>query len=171
MLFVKRQNKTKRKDGFRANCPKKHVQGCVDPKPKKKTQKRVKHEKKRRGVSRDPLSNSRKRCRKKSPEKLGKTLRTAAARPFVAMGPTRTQNATRPRTKNFTNWSSRGKMGKTSFSKQPQFCSPKPFFAFQTQFGQKFELPEKKQICQTRKNYSQNKCAESRRCNASKASR
>ena len=45
-----RQNKTKRKEAFRPNCPKTHVQGCVDPKPKKKKQKRVKHEKKRRGV-------------------------------------------------------------------------------------------------------------------------
>ena len=34
------------------------------------------------------------------------------------------------------------KMGKTSFSKRPQFCSPKPSFGFQTQFGQKFELPK-----------------------------
>ena len=34
-------------------------------------------------------------------------------------------------------------MGKTSFSKRPQLCSPKPFFAFQIQFGQKFELPKK----------------------------
>ena len=143
------------------------MQGCVDPKPKKKTQKRVKHKKKRKGVSRDPLSNSRKRCRKKSPEKLGKTLLAAPTRPFSATSPTRTQNATHPRTKNFTNWPRPRKRRKTSFSKRPQFCSPKPSFAFQTQCGQKFELL-KKQICETRKNYFPESCAELRRCKASK---
>ena len=41
--------------------------------------------------------------------------------------------------------------------------------AFQTQFGQKFELP-KKQICETPKNYSQKSRAASRRYNGSNAS-
>ena len=158
--FCKKTKQNKRKEGFRANCPKTNVHGCVDPKPKKKTQKRVKHE------------SSRKRCRKKSPEKLGKTLRTTAARPFVATGPTRTQNATHPRAKKFTNWSSPGKNGKkvifkTTSALQPQavFCLPNPIWSKNRTFEKK-----KKKNCEIRKNYSPKDCAESRRCNASKAS-
>ena len=132
-VFCKKTTKTqKEKKGLGLIAPK-HT---CNPKPKKKTQKRAKHEKKSRGVSRDPFSNSRKGCRKKNPEKLGKTLRTAAARPFVATGPTRTQNATHPRTKNFTNWYSPGKKGKkvilkTTSALQPQavFCLPNPIWS------------------------------------------
>ena len=59
-------------------------------------------------------------------------------------------------------------MGKTSFWKSPRFCSPRPFFAFQNQFGQKFELP-KKQICETPKKLRQKWTATWRRYNASNA--
>ena len=59
-------------------------------------------------------------------------------------------------------------MGKTSFWKSPRFCSPRPFFAFQNQFGQKFELP-KKQICETPKKLRQKWTATWRRYNGSNA--
>ena len=41
----------------------------------------------------------RKRRRNKNPEKIAKALRSAAARPFLATSPTRTQNVTHPRPK------------------------------------------------------------------------
>ena len=129
--------------GFRANCPKTHVQGCVDPKPQKKTQKRV-NTKEEEGSFKRLSSNSRQRSRKNNPEKIAKTLRNAAARPFLATSPTRTQNATHPRQKISQIGPRPEKSEKRHFQNDLSSATPSRFLAFQTQFGQKFEPPKNK---------------------------
>ena len=118
------------------------MQGCVDPKPKKKTQ--------RRGgeFQEIPLQILENRVERRTP----KNSQPSAPQPQGhSRQRTRLERKTRHTRapKNFTNWCS---PGKTSFSKRPQLCSPKPFFTFPTQFGQNFEFPKN---CETRKNYSQ----------------
>ena len=66
--FVKRQ---KRKEGFRANFPKPHVQGCVDPTPKKKRRKEQ-NTKRREGSFKRSLFKFAKTVSKEEPRKTQK---------------------------------------------------------------------------------------------------
>ena len=171
--FCKQTNKkTKRKERFRANCPKTHVQGCVDPSWRRKRRKEQ-NTKRREGIFKRSLCKFAKTLSKKEHRKTSeKTIRTAAASRFLATAriepkPRRScKNENAPKTSQIG--PRPGKMGKTSFWKSPRFCSPRPFFAFQNQFGQKFELP-KKQICETPKNLRQKWTATWRRYNGSNA--
>ena len=171
--FCKQTNKkTKRKERFRANCPKNTRAGLRRPKLKKKTQKRAKHEKKRGDFQKIPLQIYKNAVDKRTPENFGKSIRTAAASRFLAAARIEPKPRRRCKFENAPKTSQIGprpeKMGKTSFSKSPRFCSPRPFFAFQNQFGQKFELP-KKQICETPKKLRQKWTATWRRYNGSNA--
>ena len=78
-----------KKEGLKANCPKTHVQGGVAPNPKKNAHKRRKTPKqKEEGVKRSTWSSAETGLEKKTRTKTRKALRTAAARPFLAMTPT-----------------------------------------------------------------------------------
>ena len=157
-VFVNKQKILKRKERFRANCPKTHVQGCVDPSARRKRRKEQ-NTKRREGIFKRSLFKFAKTVSKKEPRKTRK--KPSSPQPQTDFWQRPESNPNRghsyaPKTcqKFHKLVLAREKMGKTSFSKRPQFCSPRPFFAFQTQFGQEFELP-KKQICETPKNYSQ----------------
>ena len=175
-VFVNRQTKkTKRKERLRANCPKTHVQGCVDPSWRRKCRKEQ-NTKRREGIckrSRYKFTKTRSTKEdKRTPENFGKSIRAAAASRFLAAAQIEPKPRRRCKNENAPKTSQigprPGKMGKTSFSKSPRFCSPRPFFAFQNQFGQKFELP-KKQICETPKKLRQKWTATWRRYDGSNA--
>ena len=87
-VFVNRQNKkTKRKERLRANCPKTHVQGCVDPSWRRKRRKEQ-NTKRREGICKtNPHKFTKNGIEKKGQKttgKLEKTIRTAAASRFLA---------------------------------------------------------------------------------------
>ena len=157
--FCKQTNKKERR--VRTNCPKTHVQGYVDPNPRQKRRKEQ-NTKKREGSFKRSLFKFAKTVSKEEPRKTRKNHPHRSRKRISGNGSTRTQTATELCAENAPNISQigprPGKMGKTSFSKRPQLCSPKPFFAFQTQFGQKFELPKKN--CDTpKKLFSKNLCS------------
>ena len=113
--------------------------------------------KEKEGSMKRSSSNLRKRYRKNNPEKIAKTLRTAATRPFSATSPTRTQNATHPRAKKI--------ILKTTSALQPQavFYLPNPIWS-------KFRASEQKNTFVRRTKIILKNCAESRRLNVSTAS-
>ena len=114
-------------------------------------------------------SNSRKRYRKNNPEKIAKPLRTAAARPFSATSPTRTQNATHPRAKKERKSAlGRRKCEKRHFQNDLSSAAPSRFLPSKPNLSKIRTSP--KNICETRNIFSQNNCAESRRLNVSTAS-
>ena len=171
--FCKQTNKkTKRKERFRANCPKTHVQGCVDPSSRRKRRKEQ-NTKRREGIFKRSLFKFAKTVSKKEHRKTRKNHPHRSRKQISGNGPNRTQTATelqkRKRAKNFTNWAPPGQNGKNVILKISSVLQPQAvFFAFQTQIGQKFELP-KKQICETPKNLCQKCTAASRRYNGSNA--
>ena len=85
--FCKQTNKkTKRKERLRANCPKTHVQGCVDPSWRRKRRKKQ-NTKGREGICKISPHKFTKTVSKKGQKtagKLEKTIRTAAASRFLA---------------------------------------------------------------------------------------
>ena len=162
-VFVNRQTKKqKEKKGLGPTAPK-HTCRVASTQTQEENAEKSKTQKEERGVSKELFSNSQKRCRKKSPGKLGKKHPHRSRKQISGNGPNRTQTTTQlcagKRAKNFTNWSPPGKNGKNVISKRPQFCSPRPFFAFQTQFGQKFELPKKTNLRDPQKLFSKNLCS------------
>ena len=82
--FCKQTNKKqKEKKGLGPTAPK-HTCRVASTQTQEENAEKSKTRKEERGFSKDPFSNSQKRCRKKSPGKLGKTIRTAAASRFLA---------------------------------------------------------------------------------------
>ena len=117
--FCKQTNKTtKRKERF--------SQTQEENAEKSKTRKKV------RGFSKDPFSNSQKRCRKKNTGKLGKNHPHRSRKQISGNGPNRTQTATelqkRKRAKKFTNWSPPGKNGKNVIFKISSVLQPQAVF-------------------------------------------
>ena len=160
--FCKQTNKkTKRKDRFRANCPKTHWQGCVDPNSRRKRRKEQ-NTQRREGIFKRSLFKFAKTVSKEEPRKTRKNHPHRSCKQISGNSPNRTQTATQLRAENAPKNSQigprPGKMGKTAFSKRPQFCSPRPFFALQNQLGQKSELP-KKRIVKPPKLFSKNLCS------------
>ena len=76
-------DKQKEKKGLGPTAPQ-HTCRVASTQTQEENAEKSKTRKEERGVSKDPFSNSQKRCRKKSPGKLGKTIRTAAASRFLA---------------------------------------------------------------------------------------
>ena len=156
------KQKTKRKERFRANCPKTHVQGCVDPNSRRKRRKEQNKKKRERSFKRS-LFKFAKTVSKEEPRKTRKNHPHRSHKQISGNGPNRTQTATQLRAENAPKISQigprPGKMGKTSFSKRPQFCSPRPFFAFQTQFGQLFQTSEKNKFVRPPKIILKNLCS------------
>ena len=158
---------TPKNEGFRANCPKTHVQGCVDPKPKKKTKKRANTKRgggefqeipfqiRENGVKRRALKNSEKPSWQQ-PQGYSRQRARLEPKTRKTRAPKISQIGPRP-----------GTMWKRHFQNDLSSAAPSRFLPSKS--NQKFEHPKK--ICETRKNYSQKNCAESRRCKASKASR
>ena len=169
------KKETKRKARFRANCPKTHVKVCVYPSGRRERRKEQNTKRKERAFAKLTLTNLQKRYRKKRSKNHRKTRKNhphRSRKQISGSGPNRTKPRRRCKFENAPKSSEigprPGKMGKTSFSKSPRFCSPRPFFGFQNQFGQKFELP-KKQICETPKKLRQKWTATWRRYNRSNA--
>ena len=138
-VFCKQTNKKqKEKKGLGPTAPK-HTCRVASTQTQEENAEKSKTRKEERGVSKDPFSNSQKRCRKKSPGKLGKTIRTAAASRFLAtarLEPKPRQSCAPKTRQNFTNWSPPGKNGKnvifkTTSALQPQavFCLPNPIWS------------------------------------------
>ena len=162
-VFCKQTNK-KQKNKFRANCPKTYVQGCVNPNSRRKRRKEQNTKGREKHFKRS-LFKFAKTVSKEEPRKTRKNHPHRSRKQISGNGPTRTQTATELRAANAPKISQigprPGKMGKTwktSFSKPPQLCSPKPFFAFQTQSGQKFELPKKNKFVRPPKLFSKKSC-------------
>ena len=172
--FCKQPNKKhKEKKGLGPTAPK-HTCRVVSTQTQEENAEKNKTRKEEKGgVSKDPFSNSQKRCRKKSPGNSEKPIRTAAASRFLATArlepKPRHSCAPKTRQKFHKLVPAREEWEKRHSQNVLSSAAPSRFFAFQTQFGQKFELP-KKQICETPKNYSQKNCAASRRYNGSNAS-
>ena len=157
--FCKQTNKKQKKKGLGPTAPK-HTCRVASTQAEENAEK-SKTQKDERAFAKEPLTNLEKRCRKMSKQEHRKTRKNhphRSRKQISGSGPNRTKPRRRCKFENAPKTSKigprPGKMGKTSFSKSPRFCSPRPFFAFQNQFGQKFELP-KKQICETPKKLRQ----------------
>ena len=174
-VFVNKQTKKqKEKKGLGPTAPK-HTCRVASTQAEEENAEKSKTQKEERAFAKEPLTNLEKRCRKMSKQEHRKTRKNHPHRSRKQMsgsGPNRTKPRRRCKFENAPKTSKigprPGKMGKTSFSKSPRFCSPRPFFALQNQFGQKFELP-KKQICETPKTLRQKWTATRRRYNRSNA--
>ena len=136
MFLQTDKQKTKRKERFRANCPKTHVQGCVDPSSRRKHRKEQ-NTKRREGIFKRSLFKFAKTVSRKEHRKTRKNHPHRSRKQISGNGPNRTQTATelqkRKCAKNFTNWALPGQNGKNVILKissvlQPQavFCLPNP---------------------------------------------
>ena len=174
-VFVNRQTKKQtEKKGLGPTAPK-HTCRVASTQAEEENAEKSKTQKEERAFAKEPLTNLEKRCRKMSKQEHRKTRKNhphRSRKQISGSGPNRTKPRRRCKFENAPKTSKigprPGKMGKTSISKSPRFCSPRPFFAFQNQFGQKFELP-KKQICETPKKLRQKWTATWRRYNRSNA--
>ena len=165
----KTNNKTNKKMGLGPAAPKHTCRVALTPNPKRKRRKEQNTKKKMRGISRDHLSNSGKQCQRNNPEKIAKTLRTAAAKRFSATSPTRTQKRDTPAHQKFhKSVFARKKCEKRHFQNDLSSAAPSRFLPSKPNFVKNSNVQNN--IRETRKNYSQKSCAESKRCNVSNAS-
>ena len=172
--FCKQTNKkTKRKKkGLGPTAPK-HTCRVASTQAQEENAEKSKTRKEERGFSKDPFSNSQKRCRKKKHRKTRKNHPHRSRKQISGNGPNRTQTATelqkRKRAKNFTNWAPPGQNGKNVILKISSVLQPQAVFCLPNPNWSKIRTSEKKQICETPKNLCQKCTAASRRYNGSNA--
>ena len=167
------QTKNKKKDRFRANCPKTHVQGCVDPNSRRKRGKEQ-NTKRREGSFKRSLFKFAKTVSKEEPRKTRKNHPHRSRKQISGNGPTRTQTAAQLRAENAPKIShklvpAREKWEKRHFQNVLSSAAPGRFW-FPNPIWSKIWASDKKKICETPKNDSQTFCAASRRYNGSNAS-
>ena len=161
--FCKQTNKkTKRKERFRANCPKTHVQGCVDPSWRRKRRKEQ-NTKRREGIFKRSLFKFAKTQSTKEHRKTSE--KTSAPQPQADFwqrpesNPNRDGGVkTKTRQKLHKLGPARAKWEKRHFQNFLGSAAPGLFFAFQNQFGQKFELPKKTNLWDAEKFASKMNC-------------
>ena len=146
--FCKQRNKKqKTKKKFRANCPKTHVQGCVDPSWRRKRRKEQ-NTKRREGIFKRSLFKFAKTLSKKEHRKTRKNHLHRSRKQISGNGPNRAQTATelqkRKRAKKFTNWSPPGKNGKNVILKISSILQPQAVFCLAKPIWSKIRTSEKK---------------------------
>ena len=112
----------------------------IAPIPRRMRTKEQNTQRERGGCEQDHLRFSKTGPKKKKTGKDGKTLRTAAARTFLATTPNPRKKTTRPRTPRAPNLrAQRSHCEKWPFQNELGSAAPRVFLAFETQFRQNFE--------------------------------
>ena len=141
-VFVKRPQKNQKIRRSKPTAQKHTCNAALPPIPRRMRTNEKTPKQKEGGVKRTTWS-LRKRGRQKKTEKDAKTLRTAAARPFLPTTPNPTEKLTHPRAHRASNLRARARptqRKKKRFWKRPRLCSPNAFLNLKTQFRQKIEL-------------------------------
>ena len=171
-VFVNRQTKKKKKKWFRANCPKTHVQGCVDPSWRKKRRKEQ-NTKRREGIFKRSLFKFTKtqstKEHRKTPEKASAPQPQADFWQRPESNPNRDGGVkTKTRQKLHKLGPARAKWEKRHFQNLLGSAAPGLFWPSKTNLVKNSNF-RKKQIRETPKNLRQKWTATWRRYNGSNA--